>query len=389
VRPGTAGVGRPYYPTYSVAAGSGSEGKAVNTLVRRPAFWIGVAWLVAIGLVAVRVATSTPLVAETTPIPSEARESASSSGSIGLSSPTATPTTEPTPTPSPTATASPMPTLAPTAAPTARPATPAPPTQPPAVAATAVLVGAGDIATCGGSGDEATAALLDSIAGTVFTAGDNVYSDGTAAEFADCFNPSWGRHKARTFPAPGNHDYHVAGAAGYYGYFGNRAGGPGGYYAYNLGAWRVYSLNSEIVGDAQVNWLRADLAANPRACVVAYWHHPLFSSGRHGNDDAVRPFWDVLHAAGAELVINGHDHDYERFGPQAPDGGANANGIREIVVGTGGAGLRPFEGVRPNSEVRDFSTNGVLKLTLNASGYRWDFVPAGGSFRDSGTGTCH
>ena len=364
----------------------------MNTLVRRPAFWIGVAWLVAIGLVAVRVATSTPLVAQATPFPSEARESASSS--IDLSSPTATPTAEPTPTPSPTATASPMPTPAPTAPPTAGPATPAPtpppppPTQPPVVA-TAVLVGAGDIASCDGSGDEATAALLDSIAGTVFTAGDNVYSDGTAAEFADCFNPSWGRHKARMFPAPGNHDYHVAGAAGYYAYFGNRAGGPGGYYAYTLGGWRVYSLNSEIVGDAQVSWLRADLAANPRACVVAYWHHPLFSSGRHGNDDAVRPFWDVLQAAGAELVINGHDHNYERFAPQTPNGDASASGIREIVVGTGGAGLRPFEGTVANSEARDFSTNGVLKLTLSASGYRWDFVPAGGSFRDSGTGSCH
>ena len=363
----------------------------MHVLVRRPAFWVGVAWLIAIGLVVVRVATSVPAVAQATPTPTEAGRSVTPSVSAALSSPTATPTLEPTATPSPTATATP----APAAVPTAQPATPAPPPPPPAptappVVATAVLVGAGDIATCGGSGDEATAALLDSIAGTVFTAGDNVYSDGTAAEFANCYNPSWGRHKARTFPAPGNHDYHVSGATGYYGYFGSRAGGPGGYYAYDLGGWRVYSLNSEIVGDAQVNWLRSDLAASASMCVLAYWHHPLFSSGMHGNDGAVKPFWDVLHAAGAELVINGHDHNYERFGPQSPDGAANANGIREIIVGTGGAGLRPLEGTVANSEARDSSTNGVLKLTLSASGYRWDFVPAaGGSFRDSGTGTCH
>jgi hypothetical protein len=260
-----------------------------------------------------------------------------------------------------------------------------------------VLVGAGDIATCRGIGDSATAALVRAIPGTVFTAGDNAYESGTAAEYSTCYGPTWGAFRARTRPAPGNHEYNTAGASGYFAFFGARAGDPRrGYYAYDLGTWRVYVLNSNCapvggcgVGSPQERWLHADLARNPQRCTLAYWHHPLFSSGLHGNQASVRAFWDDLQAAGAELVINGHDHDYERFAPQTPAGVASPTGIREFVVGTGGRSRYPFLAARPNSAVRDASAYGVLKLTLHATGYDWRFVPeAGRSFTDSGSGTC-
>jgi hypothetical protein len=260
------------------------------------------------------------------------------------------------------------------------------------------LVGAGDVAYCSLPGDESTAALLDRIPGTIFVAGDLAYPDGTAGQFRDCYGPTWGRWRLRTFPTPGNHEYHTAGAAPYFAYFGARAGAAGkGWYAYDLGSWRIYSLNSSCsavggcgAGSEQERWLRADLAANPRACVAAVWHHPLFSSGAHGNNLQVQALWTALQDAGAELVLNGHDHDYERFAPQTPAGVADAGGIRQFVIGTGGASLRPFSTVRANSERRDASTHGVLQLTLRADGYDWLFVPvAGGTFRDSGAGTCH
>ena len=372
------------------------------SIARRPAVWIAMAWIVVIGFVVGRVVTGDPTTAQATLPPSFSQ--AAGEAEADTPSADATETATPSPSPSPTRTTAPtatpsvaptdVPTEAPapappTAAPTPPPPTPAPPTPAPPPVVAGVLVGAGDIAECNGSGDEATAALLDSIGGTVFTAGDNVYPDGTLAEFNNCFNPSWGRHKGRMAPAPGNHDYHLSGASGYDTYFGNADGGPAFYYAYEVGGWRIYSLNSEVMSNAEVAWLQGDLAANPRQCVMAYWHHPLFSSGFHGNDGGVKPLWDVLYAAGAELVVNGHDHSYERFAPQTPAGAAAANGIREIVVGTGGANLRPFERVQANSEVRDFSTYGVLKLTLSPGAYQWEFVPAGGGFRDSGSGTCH
>lgn len=254
---------------------------------------------------------------------------------------------------------------------------------------TAVLVGAGDIGTCRSANDEATADLLDAIPGTVITLGDNAYADGTAAQFADCYDPSWGRHLSRTRPSPGNHDYRTRNAAAYYEYFGGQAAGPGGYYAFDAGEWRVYSLNSNVVSDEELDWLIADLAANPRSCILAYWHHPRFSSGRHGDDADVAPFWDALSGAAADVIVNAHDHDYERFAPQTPTGEASPSGIRQFVVGTGGRGLRPFSDIRPNSEVRNADTYGVLKLTLGPTEYAWEFVPvAGGSFRDSGSGSC-
>lgn len=260
---------------------------------------------------------------------------------------------------------------------------------------TAVLVGAGDIASCGLTGDSQTAALLDDISGTVFAAGDTVYERGTAAEFQRCYAPTWGRFLNRTRPAVGNHEYNTPGAAPYYAYFGSRAGKAGqGYYAYTLGAWRVIVLNSNIAmnaGSAQTKWLEAELRANPVRCTVAIWHHPRFSSGFHGSDPRSSAAWNALYTAGVELVLNGHDHDYERFAPQDPNGKADAaRGIRQFVVGTGGASLRGFFATKANSEVRNSSTWGVLKLTLEPGAYRWQFVPvAGKTFTDAGSGTCH
>ena len=266
---------------------------------------------------------------------------------------------------------------------------------PTTLGAQAVLVGAGDIASCGDDADEATAKLLDSIPGTVFTAGDNAYSSGTPEQFARCYGPTWGRHKTRTRPSPGNHDYRTPGGAAYYAYFGDAAGDPlRGYYSYDVGSWHIISLNSNalmVANSPQERWLRADLAAHPAKCTLAYWHHPRFSSGEHGNNRAPEPLWNALYAANADVVINGHDHTYERFAPQTPRGVRDtARGIREFVVGMGGAGFYEFPIVRANSEKRNNTTHGVIKLTLRADGYDWEFVPvAGGRFRDSGSGRCH
>ena len=258
-----------------------------------------------------------------------------------------------------------------------------------------VLVGAGDIATCDLESDEATAALLDTIPGTVFTAGDNVYPDGTDAEFADCYHPNWGRHRARTRPAAGNHDYNTAGATGYYAYFGSAAGAPGeGYYSYDLGTWHVVVLNSnlsDVDTAAQLTWLEADLAASQATCTVAYWHHPRFSSGFHGSDAAMQPFWDALYVAGVEIAIGGHDHHYERFAPQDADGELDlAAGVRQFVVGTGGIDLFLAPFAQENSEVRRSNVHGVLKLSLGSGFYGWEFVAASGAaFTDAGRSACH
>jgi acid phosphatase type 7 len=262
-----------------------------------------------------------------------------------------------------------------------------------------VLVGAGDIADCSGSGDEATAKLVGRISGTVYTLGDNAYESGTASEFRKCYDPTWGRYEGRTRPSGGNHDYYTADASGYFDYFGSAAGDPSkGYYSYDLGEWHIVSLNSncEYVGGCgkhspMVSWLKRDLASHPKPCTLAYWHDPLFSSGYHGSDPKMKPSWDALYAANAEVVLNGHDHDYERFAPQSPSGAADsARGIREFVVGTGGRELRPFGTVRAHSEVRNAHTFGVLKLTLHPNSYEWKFVPvAAKNFTDSGSDQCH
>jgi hypothetical protein len=276
-----------------------------------------------------------------------------------------------------------------------------------------VVVAAGDIASCESNGDEATAHLLARIRGTILTLGDNAYEDGTPAEFRECYGPSWGKYKARTRPAPGNHDSPVIDAAeeagqtsigkakGYFGYFRKYAGYPSrGYYSYNLGRWHLLSLNSNcaevdhcLSSSPQMRWLKANLAANhDKRCTLAYFHHPRFSSGvEHGSIEEVKPLWDALYAAGVDVVLSGHEHNYERFAPQDPNGRADPQrGIREFVVGTGGESHYPIFETIANSEVHNDNTYGVLKLTLHPKGYEWRFVPAGGgTFTDSGSGLCH
>src|SRR2546422_715346 len=257
------------------------------------------------------------------------------------------------------------------------------------------FVGAGDIWLCSHHNATSTAKLLDTIAGTVFTTGDNVGSPGDSTTYANCYNPTWGRQKARTYPAPGDVEYLTAGAPGYFGYFGAAAGDPTkGYYSYNLGSWHVVVLNSQnsaamAAGSPQEQWLKADLAANPSQCTLAYWHYPLFYSGTSTVRSSVQPVWNDLYAAGATLVLNSHTRNYERFAPQSPAGVLDtALGIREFIVGTGGLGTWSFYTIAPNSEVRA-QVYGVLKLTLSPGSYSWRFIPiAGTQFSDTGSGTC-
>jgi hypothetical protein len=308
---------------------------------------------------------------------------------------TASSTSDPTqiPTSAQTATSTSTPTQAPTFTQTATSTsspTPTPTTTSTASSPDVVLVGAGDISTCSNNNDEATAKLLDGIPGTVFAAGDNAYENGTISEYTNCYDPTWGRSKARTKPVPGNHEYQTSGAAGYYQYFNN----PPEYYAYDLGAWRIYALNSEIDVSAsgpQSTWLQADLRSNPHQCVLAYWHKPRWSSGStHGSTSSMQAIWQIMYNAGAEVVISGHEHNYERFAEMNASGSAVSAGLREFVVGTGGRGLYPFGSPLSGSQVRDNSSYGVLKLTLRPGAYDWQFVPVTGStFTDSGTGSCH
>ncbi len=257
-----------------------------------------------------------------------------------------------------------------------------------------VVLAAGDIAYCTRTGDESTAALIDANPdATVLALGDLAYEDGSAQQFADCYGPSWGRHKARTRPVPGNHEYHQAGAAPYFAYFGTAAGESGkGYYTYTLGTWHVVALNSEIsmsVSSPQVAWLKADLAANPAACTLAYWHRARWSSGYHGSSTSSNALVQALYDAGADVLLVGHDHDYERFAPQNPSSQLDATrGIRQFTVGTGGR-LVALKTTAPNSEVRQATALGVLKLTLGDGNYSWQFLPvAGQTFTDSGSAAC-
>ena len=262
-----------------------------------------------------------------------------------------------------------------------------------------VIIAAGDIASCGSPGDEQTAALLDHLTGTVITLGDNAYESGTIDEFNKCYDVTWGRQKERTYPSVGNHEYKTPAAEGYFSYFGAAAGDPQvGYYSYDLGEWHIVVLNancSEIggcgEGSPQLQWLQSDLASHPALCTLAYWHQPRFSSGAHGSETELVPIWQTLYNAHVELVLNGHDHDYERFAAQDPMGTADSiNGIREIVVGTGGKDLRSIDNTISNSEVHNDNTWGVLTVTLHPTGYDWRFIPvAGRSFTDTGSDTCH
>ena len=275
-----------------------------------------------------------------------------------------------------------------------------------------VVAAAGDIACDpgdanynGGAGTAtacrmaATSDLLVSLApAAVLTLGDNQYEDGTFAKYLASYAPSWGRLKAITFPVPGNHDYRTPGAADYFAYFGAAAGTAGeGWYSFDRGGWHLVALNANCgsaggcdAASPQGRWLAADLAAHPDVCTLAFWHHPRFSSGPHGSDATYKPFWDALHAAGADVVLNGHDHLYERFAPQRPDGAADPSGPRQFTAGTGGKNLTGVVAVQPNSVVRHAASFGVLQLTLYGNGYEWRFAPlAGSTFRDAGAAFCH
>lgn len=270
--------------------------------------------------------------------------------------------------------------------------------QPPAPV---TIVAAGDIGQCfnapaTASGAKKTAALVGAQDALVLTLGDHAYENGTPSEFASCFHPTWGAFKDRIHPTPGNHDYYTAGAEGYFGYFGAQAGpNRRGYYSFDVGGWHFISLNSLADVSAQSDqyqWLKSDLANSTSTCTIAYWHYPAFNSGGvYGSVMAMRPFFDALHAAGVEIVLSGHEHIYERFAPQKADGTADpARGVRQFVVGTGGHDLNPMGTVLPNSEFRQNTTWGVLRLTLGQGNYGWQFVPVGGGAAlDAGTGACH
>jgi PKD repeat protein len=274
------------------------------------------------------------------------------------------------------------------------------------VAATApVILAAGDIADCTRFGDDSTAMLLDALPGVVIPLGDNAYANGTPDEYTNCYGPTWGRQKARTRPVAGNHDYNTPAAPGYFGYFGAAGGDPAkGYYSFTLGSWFVIVLNTGTdvpsnyeAGSPQEQWLRSELASHTQPCVLAVFHHPRFSTvkDRAPITYYTAAIWNALYAYGADLVLNGHDHAYQRFAPQRPDGTRDtAFGIRQIAVGTGGGEvLYVWADSIPagsNIEVRDNQTHGVLKVTLRAGSYEWRFVPASGaSFTDSGSGSCH
>jgi hypothetical protein len=256
------------------------------------------------------------------------------------------------------------------------------------------LVGAGDISSCLTDNDAATAAVLATVPGVVFTAGDNVYPDGASANYANCYDPTWGALKSRTRPVPGNHDYlNSPGAPGYFGYFGAAAGDPQtGWYRYDAGTWRIYALNSECTTTTcpqQLEWLKQQLASEPHLCTLAIWHRPRFSTGAHGNSMRMDAAWQLLGANHADVIVGGHDHTYERYTPLDGAGNPDVNGMREFVVGTGGAELYKFKTDDTRVEMRQNTEFGVLRLDLEEGTYSWQFLSATGTFTDSGTGTCH
>ncbi len=283
-------------------------------------------------------------------------------------------------------------------APTATPVTPAPsatPTSVPPSGNDPVILLTGDSRTGCDAGGTAVANLLDTLPAWPLLFNGDATSTGAYTEFVNCYNTTYGRHKAQIKPVPGNHEYMTSGGSGYFQYYGSQAGVSGkGYYSFNVGTWHIIALNTEIdhtAGGVQETWLKADLAANPTKCTLAFWHEPRWSSGEHGNNTDMGPIWTDLYSAGAEVVMNGHDHDYERFAPQNPAGTLdNAKGLREFVVGTGGVAERPWGTTQANSEVRNNTAWGVLKMTLHPGSYDWQFIPvAGQSLSDSGTTACH
>jgi hypothetical protein len=259
------------------------------------------------------------------------------------------------------------------------------------------FIGAGDIANCevaGGGGARSTALILDRYPNAViFTTGDHAYQTGSDKDFKTCYEPTWGRFKARTRPSVGNHDLITDRGKPYYDYFGEAAGPRNlGYYSYEVGSWHVIALNSAIParkGTEQMKWLAEDLAAHKTECTLAYWHIARYSSGAHGSDPLMADAWKILYDAGTDVVLASHDHDYERFAPMDDRGKPDDKGIRSFVVGTGGGGVYEFKGKAQNSEVKDNTTYGVLKMSLKPGSYDWEFIPMPGkTFRDSGSGKC-
>ena len=295
----------------------------------------------------------------------------------------------------PSAVASPSPTAIPSTAATGpRPAPTA------ADTGQTVLIAAGDIARCDSTNDDATGALAASLPGVVATLGDTAYEDGTTQELNDCFGGAWGAVKDRIrFAVTGNHDIHTDDGAPLYAYMGSAASRNGRpWFSDSLGAWHVIVLDGNCgplgrgcaSASEQAKWLQADLAASTARCTIALMHQPRFSSGQHGNDPGVGPLWDALYAAKADIVLDGHDHDYERFAPQDPNGTADAaRGITEIVAGMGGTWLETVRKTAANSLVRISDTYGVLELTLLADSWSFRFVGVDGSVHDQGAGTCH
>jgi Calcineurin-like phosphoesterase len=274
---------------------------------------------------------------------------------------------------------------------------------PPIIPQTVVMIGAGDIGDCSALADAGihardTARMMDSTsADAIFTAGDNAYPLGSSDDF-NCYDSSWGRFKSKTFPVPGNHEYYQPGALPYFQYFGARAGEGGfrtGYYSFNLGNWHIVALNSPLQasgGIDQIMWLKDDLQNSNAKCTMAIFHYPVFTSGpSNGSPESrvMREAWQVLFDSGADLIVNGHDHLYERFAPQSPDGRRNdATGITQIIVGTGGAPLYQFSGSIANSAAQ-MRSYGLLKLTLQATSFDSVFLPVAGAPFDQYHGTCH
>jgi hypothetical protein len=264
---------------------------------------------------------------------------------------------------------------------------------PPSGGGSAVVTGVGDIGWCGSPGMRLTARLLQAIPGEVLLLGDLAYMRGTTDNFARCFDPDYGQFRNRWRPSPGNHEYEDAGANGYFTYFGDAAGpGRAGYYAFRAATWNVLMLNSNqpaTRGSAQYEAVRQHLQSNPSYCTMAVWHHPFATSGPNGPGGQMRDMWQLLNEHGADVVMSGHDHMYERFAPQDRDYRYDPNGIRQFIAGTGGAPVYQPRGRAPNSEAIVQSW-GVLKLTLNPASYEWQFLEAqNGGVLDAGVAQCH